>query len=249
VILCTDGVANNGITEAGALLKRIHDQAEKGVDLIALGFGMGNYNDILLQKLADEGDGQYAYIDDFPEAERFFLRDLTQVLEVVARDAKTQVAFDPAKVERYRLLGYEKRDVADEKFRDDSVDGGEVNSGHAVTVLYEVKLKAGATGDLGAVHLRYADPVSRKVTEVRETIGGAQFRAAFTSASPRFRLTALVARFAEHLRKSYWAKGERLQRVLDAAEDLPASLVQEEQTREFLEMLGRAIRLQTPERQ
>jgi Ca-activated chloride channel family protein len=152
-------------------------------------------------------------------------------------------------VERYRLLGYEKRDVADEKFRDDTVDGGEVNSGHTVTVFYEVKLKGGGvSANLGVVHLRYADPVSRKATEVRETISGTQFHAPFASASPRFRLTALVARFAEHLRKSYWAKGERLQRIVDTAESLPPGLLQEEQTREFLEMLRAAVRLQAPER-
>jgi len=245
VILCTDGVANNGITDAATLLKKVHGQAEKGVDLIALGFGMGNYNDVLLQKLADEGDGQYAYIDDFQDAERFFLRDLTQVLEVVARDAKAQVEFEPVMVERYRLIGYEKRDVADEKFRDDTVDGGELNAGHTVTVLYELKLKDGVSGSLGAVHLRYADPDSHQVTEVREVISDRRFRESFAAASPRFRLAALVARFAEHLRKSYWVKGEKLERVAEAAESLPPGLAQEPEVREFLDLLRRAAALQT----
>ena len=145
---------------------------------------MGNYNDVLLQKLADEGDGQYAYIDDFPEADASSCATSPRCSRSWRGMPRRRSSSTRAKVERYRLLGYEKRDVADEKFRDDSVDGGEVGSGHAVTVLYEVKLRAGATGDLGAVQLRYADPVSRKVTEVRETIGGAQFRAAFASASP-----------------------------------------------------------------
>jgi Ca-activated chloride channel family protein len=247
VVLCTDGVANNGITDAETLLRRIHAQSEKHVFLTALGFGMGNYNDALLQKLADQGDGQYAYIDDFAEAERFFLTNLTGVLEVVARDAKAQVEFDPGSVESYRLLGYEKRDVADEDFRDDAVDGGEVGAGHAVTVLYELKL-TGRGGDLGVVHLRYQDPDSGSPREQREDIEGDLFRSRFYDASPSFRLSVVAARFAEHLRESRWVRGERLESVLEEAERLPRSFLVRAEAAELLDLMRRAIDYSSPRR-
>jgi Ca-activated chloride channel family protein len=201
VILCTDGVANNGVTDPDALLKQIQRSAGKGVSMTALGFGMGNYNDALLQKLADQGDGQYAYIDDLREARRFFLRDMVRVLELVARDAKAQVAFDAGRVESYRLLGYEKRAIAHEKFRDDAQDGGELNSGHLVTVLYELKL-APTAGPLGVVRLRYAEPDSGEVREVEQQIAEDALRQRFEDASAGFRSSVAVAGFAEWLRAS-----------------------------------------------
>ena len=160
--------------------------ASAGVFLTALGFGMGNYNDALLQKLADEGDGQYAYIDDDREAERFFLRDLSGVLEVVARDAKAQVEFDPGAVESYRLLGYEKRDVADQDFRNDDVDGGEIGSGHAVTVLYELKLR-GTAHRLGTASVRFIDPDSGDAQELSKAIEPSDMHRSFTAAPVGFR--------------------------------------------------------------
>jgi Ca-activated chloride channel family protein len=243
VVLCTDGVANNGVTDAGTLLQRIHARAEKRVYLTALGFGMGNYNDVLLQKLADQGDGQYAYIDDDREAERFFLRDLSGVLEVVARDAKAQVEFDPSVVERYRLLGYEKRDVADQDFRNDDVDGGEVGAGHSVTVLYELKLRGENPTRLGSVTVRYADPDTGSPTEQRGEVGSEDLRDRFDAASPRFQVAVLAARFAEHLRGSYWVKGERLGDVVAAAERLPQHALRESQTSELLGLMRQAAAL------
>ena len=242
VVLCTDGVANNGVTDAETLLRRIHAQSEKRVFLTALGFGMGNYNDVLLQKLADQGDGQYAYIDDFAEAERFFLTNLTGILEVVARDAKAQAEFDPSRVESYRLLGYEKRDLADEDFRNDAADGGEVGAGHAVTVLYELKL-TGRGGDLGEVHVRYQDPDSGSVREQRQDIERDRFQSRFHDASPSFRLTVVAARFAEHLRKSRSVRDERLEDVLDEAERVPRSLLGRAEAGELLDLMHRAARL------
>lgn len=247
VVLCTDGVANTGETNAERLLEQIEGKARRGIDLMALGFGMGNYNDVLLQQLADRGNGQYAYIDDGGEARAFFLRDLAAVLEVVARDAKAQVELDPERVERYRLLGYEKRDVADPDFRNDAVDGGEVNSGHTVTVLYEVKLRSGGGGgDLGTVRVRYADPETRRVTEDARRIRSGDLAASFEAAGPRFRLSVVMARFAEHLRGSYWAKGEPLSLVLSEARKLPADLRRSEAA-ELIELIGVATSLH-PER-
>jgi len=217
---------------------------------MALGFGMGNYNDALLQRLADEGNGQYAYIDDLGEARAFFLRRLSSVLEVVARDAKAQVEFNPARVERYRLLGYEKRDVKDRDFRNDAVDAGEINSGHSVTALFEVKLKGG-TGSLkiGTARLRYkSDPGSEGVEFAREVareIADEAVVRSFTDASPAFRTAYVAARFAEHLRGSYWVREESLAALQPLADALPEL----SGTTELSDLIRRAVRLQKPARE
>ena len=208
--------------------------------MMALGFGMGNYNDALLQRLADEGNGQYAYIDDLGEARAFFLRKLTSVLEVVARDAKAQVEFNPARVERYRLLGYEKREVADRDFRNDSVDAGEINSGHSVTALFELKLTGGpGSGKIGTARIRYkTGPRSEGVEFSREIVDAAVARS-FDQASPAFRTAFIAARFAEHLRKSYWVKDESLASLQPLADELPEA----PQTNELVDLIRKATRL------
>lgn len=241
VVLCTDGVANTGETEADGLLARIRSEAKSGIDMMALGFGMGNYNDALLQRLADEGNGQYAYLDDVEEARAFFLRKLTSVLEVVARDAKAQVEFNPARVERYRLLGYEKRDVADRDFRNDAVDAGEINSGHSVTALFEVKLQGGASaGKIGTARIRYkTGPKSPGVEFSREIADEAMSRS-FGQATPAFRTAYVAARFAEHLRKSYWVKDDSLVALQPLADELPEA----PPASELADLIRRAVRLQ-----
>ena len=158
IILCSDGVANVGRTGPDAILKEIKEYVQKGITLTSVGFGMDNYNDVLLEKLGDKGNGHFAYVDNIQQAKRIFLENLTGTLQVIARDVKIQVDFDPEKVQSYRLLGYENRDVADDKFRDDKEDGGEIGSGHDVTALYEVKLREGASGQFATVYLRYKDP-------------------------------------------------------------------------------------------
>ncbi len=161
IILCSDGVANEGRTSAESILDEVRRRADEGIALTAVGVGMGNYNDVLMEKLADRGDGNYFYVDDLGEARRVFIENLTGTLETVAREVKVQVEFDPAKVSRYRLLGFENRDVADRDFRNDKVDAGEVGAGHEVTALYEVKLaKERPRGTLATVRLRWF-PVDR----------------------------------------------------------------------------------------
>ncbi len=244
VVLCTDGVANTGQTEADALLGRIRSEAKRGIDMMALGFGMGNYNDALLQRLADEGNGQYAYIDDLGEARAFFLRKLTSVLEVVARDAKAQVEFNPARVERYRLLGYEKREVADRDFRNDTVDAGEINSGHSVTALFEVKLTAGpGAGKLGVARIRYKNGPRSEGVEFSREIVDSEVARSFGQASPAFRAAYVAARFAEHLRKSYWVKDESLASLQPLADELPES----QPANELADLIRRATRLIKPQ--
>ena len=230
VILCSDGVANEGRTGAESILARVRDEADKGIRLTAVGCGMGNYNDVLLEQLADRGDGNYFYVDDLSEARRVLVDGLTGTLLTVAEDAKVQVAFDPARVLRYRLLGFENRDVADRDFRNDRVDAGEVGPGHEVTALYEVKLAPAAReGRLATVRVRYARPREeaggrRDVREIAAVLDSRQLCRRFESASPLFRLDAAAAEFAEILRGSYWAKESRPADVTPvarrAAEDL-----------------------------
>ena len=113
---------------------------DEGVTLTTVGFGMGNYNDVLMEQLANDGNGTYHYVDTLAEARRLFVENLTGTLQYIAQDAKIQVEFDAETVRSYRLLGYENRDVADEDFRNDEVDAGEVGAGHTVTALYEIKI-------------------------------------------------------------------------------------------------------------
>ena len=219
VILCSDGVANVGQTGPDAILKEIRSYVQKGITLSTVGFGMGNYNDVLMEQLANTGNGNYAYVDTLSEAKRIFVENLTGTLQLIAKDAKIQVDFNPEVISRFRLLGYENRRLDHEQFRDDTVDAGEVGSGHQVTALYEVKLHPDATGKLATVSIRYADADNHKVSEVSEDISVAQLHKSFDTAPATFRLAASVAEFAEILRESYWAKDGSLDAVHQVVKD------------------------------
>src|SRR6185503_3008815 len=133
-----------------------------------IGFGMGNYKDALMEQLADKGNGNNYYIDSPAAAKKLFQEQLGSMLEVVAKDVKLQVDFDPTLVARYRLVGYENRDVKDEDFRNDKVDAGEIGGGHQVTALYEVELTAKgkqANAPLGSIRIRHKQPDGTKATE------------------------------------------------------------------------------------
>jgi Ca-activated chloride channel family protein len=138
VILCTDGDFNVGQSSDGALVRLIEQRREEGAFLTILGFGMGNYKDSKMEKLADAGNGNYAYIDDLLEARKMLVKEMGGTLLTVAKDVKLQVEFNPARVAAYRLLGYEDRLLRDEDFADDTKDAGEVGAGHTVTALYEI---------------------------------------------------------------------------------------------------------------
>ena len=157
VIVMSDGDANIGRTSADDMLKTIRRHAEGGITLTTMGFGTGNYKDARMEQLADAGDGTYVYIDGWKEAQRVFGEQLGATLETVGRDVKLQVEFDPARVKGWRQVGYVNRQIADQDFRNDAVDAGEVGSGHQVTALYELDLKAGAES-VGNVHLRVKPP-------------------------------------------------------------------------------------------
>jgi Ca-activated chloride channel family protein len=242
VILCSDGVANVGHTGPDSIMEQIREHAREGIYLTTVGFGMGNYNDVLMEQLADSGDGFYAYVDSIEEAERVFVHDLTSTLQVIARDAKVQVDFNPEVVSRYRLLGYENRDVADEDFRDDEVDAGEIGPGHSVTALYEIKFhqEAAESGRTMTVYVRYEDPETGEVTEINRAIARADFAPSFKEASIRFQLAAVVAEYAEILRNSYWARGSSLEDVAWQARRLAEYLPHDPDVIEFASLTERA---------
>lgn len=138
VILCTDGDFNVGITDQSRLVRVIEEKAKSGVFLSVLGFGMGNYKDSTLEKLADKGNGNYAYIDTANEAKKVLVEQMRGTLITIAKDVKIQIEFNPAHASAYRLIGYENRLLAKEDFNDDKKDAGEIGAGHTVTALYEV---------------------------------------------------------------------------------------------------------------
>jgi Ca-activated chloride channel family protein len=138
VILCTDGDFNVGITDQNDLTRLIEEESKSGVFLSVLGFGMGNLKDSTLEKLADKGNGNYAYIDTLREANKVFVEQMTGTLITIAKDVKIQIEFNPAQVGAYRLIGYENRVMAAQDFHDDTKDAGEIGAGHTVTALYEI---------------------------------------------------------------------------------------------------------------
>lgn len=138
VILATDGDFNVGVSSAEGLEKLIESKRNEGVFLTVLGFGMGNYKDARLETLADKGNGNYAYIDNFQEAKKVFVHEFAGTMYTIAKDVKIQVEFNPANVAAYRLIGYENRKLKAEDFNNDKKDAGELGSGHTVTALYEV---------------------------------------------------------------------------------------------------------------
>ena len=154
-----------------------------------------------MEQLANDGDGFYAYVDGPREAERLFTTNLTSTLEVLGIDAKAQVTFDPQYVSTYKLLGYENRALADDQFRDDTVDGGEIGTGHSATALYEVELTEGAqtSATIGSVALRWKQPGSLEAVEISRDITGDDIAATYEETGPRFRLATAAAMFAAAL--------------------------------------------------
>ena len=245
VLLLSDGVGNVGRTGADSILEQVKSHVEEGVTLTTVGFGMGNYNDILMEQLANDGDGAYHYVDSLTEAQRLFVENLTGTLQVIAEETKVQVDFNPEVVSRYRLLGYENRRVADEDFRDDSVDAGEVGAGHSVTALYELKLHESGDGVLGTIFVRYEDPDSGEVAEISRELRRSDLALKFEDASPTFQLSAVVAEYAEVLRESYWAQESNLQAVASHARRVQELLLDDPDVAEFADLVFRAARIES----
>jgi Ca-activated chloride channel family protein len=200
VILATDGDFNVGVSSDAELVRLIEREREDGISLTVLGFGTGNYQDAKMEQLADHGNGNYAYIDDIREARKALVEEMGGTLHTLAKDVKVQVEFDAARVESYRLVGYENRALAARDFRDDRKDAGELGAGHSVTALYEVVLRRGARpgGSLATVHLRYKAPDGVHSRGFAATVADR----APTRTSDDFRFAAAVAEWGMLLRGS-----------------------------------------------
>ncbi len=243
VILASDGVANVGNTDPDALSREITDRAINGIQLVTVGFGMGNFNDTTMEQLADQGDGFYAYVDTLDEAERLFEVELIDNLTPVAMDARIQVEFDEDVVEAYRLIGFENRGVLDSDFRNDDVDAGELNSGHTVTAIYELKLDRSVDlendrDDLAVVSLRWQDPLTRDWIEIDEEIDLRDVELNWLDTTAEFRLATTVAAWADVLRGSPFAEDVTLRALAEEAE-----LIDDELRTEQTEELARLTRL------
>ncbi|MFF4804088.1 von Willebrand factor type A domain-containing protein [Streptomyces sp. NPDC001351] len=201
VVLISDGLANDGDTDPDAILHRISSaRREYGITLFGVGVG-SDYGDALMERLADKGDGHTAYVSGQDEARKVFCEQLPQNIDLTARDAKAQVAFDPATVAEFRLVGYDDRKVADDDFRNDRVDGGEVGPGHTVTALYAVRTRPGADGHLATATVRWLDPDTRDPHEKSGELETGALSDSLREASPRFQVTAVAAYFADALRQ------------------------------------------------
>ncbi|MDP3845400.1 MAG: VWA domain-containing protein [Pseudomonas sp.] len=216
ILLATDGDFNVGISDFDSLKQLAADKRKTGVSLTTLGFGTDNYNEQLMEQLADAGDGNYAYIDNLREARKVLVDQLASTLATVASDVKIQIEFNPAQVSEYRLLGYENRALKREDFSNDKIDAGEIGAGHTVTALYEI-VPVGAKGWLEPLHfeqgarpqakagelawlrLRYKAPQQQHSKLLEVPIKAATGPDSIAQASEDLRFAAAVAAFAQQL--------------------------------------------------
>ncbi len=224
VILATDGDFNVGLASTEELIDLVQRRREEGIALTTLGFGSGNYNDHLLEQLADEGNGHYAYIDRLSEARKVLAEELSATLLTIARDVKIQVEFNPATVAEYRLIGYENRVLNEEDFNNDRVDAGEIGAGHRVTALYELSLTGSdfqrlpprrydpqvtdesrrnpsrLVEELGHLRIRYKNPGESQSRLIQSPLLASSILPSADQASDAFRFAAAVAGFGQILR-------------------------------------------------
>jgi len=204
VILLSDGLANVGNTTPEAILTQVRESAGKDIALLCVGVGR-QYGDHLMEQLADNGEGFAVYVSSLEQARRIFVERLPGTLAVRARDAKVQVVFDPETVVSHRLIGFDNRAVADEDFRNDAVDGGELGPGHSVTALYAVTLRprvgaAGSYRPVATVTARWLDPETGRPSEATARVHDYELDVPYASAAPRLRLDYVVGTFALCLR-------------------------------------------------
>jgi Ca-activated chloride channel family protein len=243
VVLVSDGVANVGETGPQGILARIAESVESGITLTTVGVGLGNYNDVLLEQLADNGDGNYYYVDTLDEAEKVFVEDIAGTLQVIAYDAKVQVDFNPDVVAQYRLIGYENRAVADEDFRDDNVDAGEIGAGHTVTAVYAVQFRPGAQGRIATMHLRWQEPLTFQPVEIIGDVTTAHLAGSFEQASPHLQLDVIVSQYAEVLGRSPWSQGITFEWLAQHAFRIAELLPGDVDVSEFAQLVARAAGL------
>ncbi|WP_372895264.1 von Willebrand factor type A domain-containing protein [Stieleria sp.] len=263
VILCTDGDFNVGLSGTDQLVRLIKEEASGGIFLTALGFGMGNHNDAMMEQISGEGNGNYAFIDTVNEAHKVLVRQTDATLVTIAKDVKIQIEFNRRVVSKYRLIGYENRMLAKEDFYDDSKDAGEIGAGHQVTALYELVLsgadddverqvaplkyqkspeltEAASSGEAMTVKLNYKQPGGGAGTLIE--LSAKDNEQAFAKADSDFRFAAAVAAFGMQLRQSEFAGDWTLRNVLEVAQ---ANVGPDEfQLRsEFVQLVTAALRL------
>jgi Ca-activated chloride channel family protein len=238
VILSTDGDFNVGVSSDGELVRLIERERDAGIFLTVLGYGMGNYKDSKMEKLADHGNGNYAYIDSLREARKVLVEQMAGTLLTVAKDVKLQVEFNPARVKAYRLIGYENRILREEEFNDDKKDAGDLGAGMAVTALYEVipaasreelpnvddlryqapRVNTAASGsnELAMLKFRYKRPQESKSQLFTQPVLDSGKN--FTEAGPEMRFAATVAEYGLLLRQSKFAGSASFGHVLTVAQ-------------------------------
>ncbi|HRO48357.1 von Willebrand factor type A domain-containing protein [Agriterribacter sp.] len=260
VILCTDGDFNVGASSDADMEKLIEQERKSGVFLTVLGYGMGNYKDNKMQKLAGKGNGNHAYIDDMSEAKKVLVSEFGGTLFTIAKDVKLQVEFNPAKVQAYRLIGYENRLLNKEDFNNDKKDAGELGSGHTVTALYEV-IPAGVKSDftekvdplkyqslknnagnnnspeLMTIKFRYKDPDGEKSKLIEHPVVDGHMALIHTSVN--FRFAAAVAQFGMLLTHSEFMQQSSYNNVLALANSAIGA-DQEGYRKGFLELVRKA---------
>ena len=238
IILATDGDFNVGVSSDDELVSLVEKERKSGVFLSVLGYGMGNYKDNKMQQLADKGNGNHSYIDNINEARKVLVSEFGSTLFTIAKDVKIQIEFNPAKVQAYRLIGYENRMLAAEDFNDDKKDAGELGSGHTVTALYEVipagikseflgkvdalkyqpaKTMTTTTGgdELMTIKLRYKKPDGDVSKLIVHPVTDAHL--ALDNTSENFRFSAAVASFGMLLRNSAFKQNASFQQVIGLA--------------------------------
>ncbi len=243
VIVASDGLANAGVTDVNELGRQIRRDADDGIRLMTVGYGLGGFNDETMEQLADQSDGVYAYVDTVDEAEKVFEENLTANLYTIAIDAKIQVEFEDDIVEEYRLIGFENRGIRDQDFRNDNVDAGEIGAGHQVTALYEVQLESGirisdTREKLGEINLRWESPDGR-IVEIDETIRLGDLHSSWGETSNEFKLAGTVGIFAELLRGSQYARNMNWDSVENEAKFL-AEQFDNSDVDEFYELVQQA---------
>ena len=239
IIIMSDGVANVGELDPEAMLQKVGEHRRKGIYLSVLGFGAGTYDDDLMERLANRGDGMYAYIDTLGEARRLLVDRLAATLHVIASDVKIQIEFNPDRVLRYRQLGYENRQLTKEQFRDDTVDAGEVGSGQAVTALYDLELDPNSESrdPIATVYVRYRRADTGAIEEISSRVTDSVRRKRFADADARFQLAACTAEFAERLRRSPYADGTEMADILGKLQPVAAELDLDAQVQELLRLI------------
>ena len=236
VILATDGDFNVGTVNHQALLDLIEQQRQAGVSLTTLGFGSGNYNDHLMEQLADHGNGNYAYIDSLLEARKVLVEQIGGTLLTVAKDVKIQVEFNPAWVTEYRLIGYENRMLRREDFNNDKVDAGEIGAGHSVVALYELALRGDEgervdplryaaepqqrisnSDEIAFVKLRYKQPDQDDSQLISYPLKHSDEVAELARTTDDYRFSAAVAAFAQRLRGGKYLEGFNYAQIVELA--------------------------------